>query len=481
MDYETLFSSKMDALLAEEMNLTNTPGTCLAIVEDNELTFTRSYGAMDFERSTPTNVDTLFCVASVTKSFICAGVMKLQEEGKLNVSDPISNYLPITVGFPDNPIQIHHLMSHQSGIPDLADAMWGRNRESFFMIGATVPKYPFTSWDDGFRYLNGAQEFISMPGERFHYNNFGYGILSKLITEVSGEDFKSYLRRHIFDPLEMQRTGFFNEIKDDTNLSKGYMDKPGSDVNEFIHVPYEDIRLTRSLDEAAGGLFSSVEELTHYLIMHLNNGEFKGKRVLSKESTDAMQKRQFKEEFPNAAFSGFYGQTVSGYGYGFAIDENFHGQKLVQHSGSFIGASAWFSFLPEQARGVVMLSNHHPSPRIFSQAILTESLGKDCTTEWPLLRLRAYQNRLTGIYHSYKGMSKLKVTTAGGQLFISSLDDKGRTGLLPWNGDPSTMDYYVPSEMGGRDPVQFVDKGDDIFLHRERKLWKKVGELASNL
>ncbi len=471
MDYERLFTEKMDELISEEMHLTNTPGTALSILEKGEIVFTRTYGAMDFELSRPVNEDTLFNIASVTKSFICAGILKLQEEGKLSVKDKLSDHLPVTIGFEDEPILVHHLMNHSSGIPNLADGMWSRNREH--MLGEPAkPRYPFTSWEDGFRFLNGAQEYLSRPGRRFHYNNFGYGLLSKIITEVAGESYKHYLQRHIFQPLMMERTGFYNEICKDENLAKGYMDKPGSKTRELVNVPYEEHKLTRSLDEAAGGLFSTVKELANYMKMQMNGGEFGGKQILTKESIDEMQKRQFKEEYPNNAFKAAYGQSMSGYGYGLAIDEDFYGEKLVQHSGSFIGASAWFAFLPVHKRGVIMLSNHHPSPRIMSQGILAESLGIK-VEEWPLLKIRNFHSRLTGEYHTYKGMSKVKIISQDGSLYISDIEEKNKRVLLPMEDQP-TMNYYIPTSMGGKDPVQFENSDGNIFLNIERNRWKKT-------
>ncbi len=475
MDFKSIFEQKLDRLIIEEMERTNTAGTAVAVVNDGKLEMTRCYGARDFELNKPVTPDTIFNVASVTKSFVCAGILKLQEEDKLNVMDPIAEYLPVKIGFPDNPIRIHHLMNHTSGIPNLADAMWIRNREHF-MDAQPVPRIPFSSWEDGFRFLNGAQEYLVPPGKKFHYNNFAYGLLSKIISEVAQESYKKFLRKKLFEPMKMKMTGFFNEIKNTELLAKGYMDKPNSKTNEFIHVPYEEHKLTRSLDEAAGGLFSTVVDLSKYLQMHLNQGDFDGKQILTKESVESMQSMQFREEYPSASFAAAYGQTISGYGYGFAIDEDFYGYKLVQHSGSFIGASAWFCFISELKRGAIMLSNHHPSPRIFSQAIMIQSLGIDPEKEWPLLKLRNLHKELTGEYHTYKGLNKIRIDSQSGSLIIKDLKGRVQGQLLPLNGDPFTLNYYLPTEMGGKEPAQFVKQGGNIWLTIERNRWKKVNQ-----
>ena len=466
----------MDELLLEEMNRTNSIGLAIGVVEDDTLEYTRMYGTKNFELNEPVNANTLFCIASVTKSFICSGILKLQQMNKLRIDDPISQYLPIALGYEDNPIRIRHLMTHTSGIPNLADSMWTRNYEQQFGIERAIPKYPFSSWDDGFRFLNGAQEFTAPPGTRFHYNNFGYGILSKLITEVAGESFKTFLHKHIFEPLEMNRTGFYNRIKGDGNLAEPYYTKPGDKLKKLMNPSYDQIRLTRSLDEAAGGLFSSINELSNYMIMHLNHGVFRGTQILERESITMMQQQQFQESYPNDPFAQTYRQTDSGYGFGFAIDLDFYGTKLVQHSGSFIGASAWFAFIPSERRGVIFLGNHHPSPRMFAQAVLLETLGKDCTVDWPLLKLRKFQEELCGTYETYKGLNQVEVRTRNGMMVI----DFGNQNILPIcpiNGDPFSDDYYHPTETGGKMAVQFIrsqEDQDQIFLHIERDKWRKI-------
>jgi CubicO group peptidase (beta-lactamase class C family) len=473
MDIEGIFQSKLDDLLIEEMNITNTPGLALAVVDNGEVKLTRTYGTTNFEKNIPVDPDHIFNIASVTKSFICAGILLLQEENKLKVSDNINNYLPITIGFKDNPITIHHLMNHTSGIPNLADSLWSRNKEDFYDI-PRIPKYPFSSWDDVIRFINGSQEFLSPPGTKFHYNNLAYGLLSKIITDVSGESFKHFLRKRIFDPLKMKNTYFFNELPDDAKLSLGYIDKPNSKHGEFLHIPYEDNRLSRSVDEAAGGLFSTVLDLSNYMIMQLNNGEFNDSIILSTESIEEMQKRQIEEKYPNSSFQGMYDQQKSGYGYGFAVDDDFHGHKLIQHSGSFIGASSWFAFIKSLNRGVVILCNHHPSPRMFAQAILLETINKDVHEHWNLLKLREFQKSLSGHYETYKGINKVKIFTKGSQLYLSDTSDKMLTPLIPLNHDHFSYDYYIVTETGGMNPVQFYKEKDSMWLHIERNKWKKI-------
>lgn len=477
MDSEAIFRDKMDSLIMNEMERTNTPGTAVAVIDDGRLALTRCYGARDFERNRPVTPDTMFNIASVTKSFICAGILKLQEEAKLDIEDPIAEYLPVTIGFQEEPIRIHHLMTHTSGIPNLTDGLWARNREQMFNI-PPVPRIPFTSWDDAFRFLNGAQEFLVPPGRRFHYNNFAYGLLSKIIDEVAQESFKTFLRKKILDPLNMKNTGFYDEIKENSLLARTYITKPESETREFI--PYPDHRPEFSVTEAAGGLFSTVQDLANYMKLHLEKGWRNGNQILLEENVQAMQTVQFREQYPNASFAAAYGQTKSGYGFGFAIDEDFHGHKLVQHSGSHLGASAWFCFIPKLRRGVIMLSNHHPSPRIFSQAIMLESLGLDATMNWQLLKLRKHHEQLTGIYHTYRGINKIKVSSKGGALLLE--DMKGRTygQLIPMNGDPYTLDYYLPTEMGGKEPAQFEKKNDTVWLTIERNRWKKVRDIRSS-
>ncbi len=468
---------KIDELLVKELTLTRAPALSIGIVQGNELVFTRNYGSINIEENTPATSDSIYMIASVTKSFTALGVLKLVEKKLLSLDDKLNDLLPLKLGFEDDPIRVKHLMSHCSGMPNFTDPLWEKNNEDLFGINVEIPKIPFSTWDDIYRLLNSSNAFITeRPGKRFYYNNLAFELLGKIIEEVSGKPFPEFINDEILKPLEMENSGFYDErIANNPDLATPYIIKPGSNPPKLIPISYPE----RKFISAAGGLFSSVKEMANYMIMHLNNGKFKEKTIIAEELLNSMHQIQFLEEYPNQPFYSFYGEYGrTGYGYGLVIHENFHGHKLIEHSGSYMGASSWMVLLPEEKIGVVFLSNHHPSPRMLAQAVLLELLGKDAYTHHPLLRLRKHHEKLTGTYVSHAKTVSVEVVSRNGGLFLNTKEfGNVEIPLFPANDNPyhEQLDYYSFTEIGGKLPVQFtIDEQDNVWLHYERLKLKKV-------
>ena len=188
-----------------------------------------------------------------------------------------------------------------------------------------------------------------------------------------------------------------------------------------------------------------------------------------------MQTQQFVESYPNTSFTAFYGDYgKTGYGYGFVVNEDFFGTKLIQHSGSYSGASAWFAILPEKQIGVVMLSNKHPSPRMFAQAILIELLGLSAKDNFHVLRLRNHLEKFTGTYQSYKNIDQIKVSNHGGQLYVKFSTDGSNIPIIPKTDEKEPFDYYIPTDTGGKMPFRFKATEKNTWAYFERNKWKKI-------
>jgi len=474
---ESKLIRKLDTLIIDEMARTRAPALSIGIIHGEELIFSRNYGAINLEKNIPATSDSLFMIASITKSFTACGILKLIEKGKITLEDKIEEFIPVKVGFEESPIRIKHLLSHSSGIPNFSDFLWAKNEEELLNLQFEIPKLPWSTWEDIFRLLEGIDSFISeKPGVRFYYNNLSYEILGKIIEEVSGMKFSKYIKREILTPLEMNNSGFYDEnIIESEHLATPYVTKAGSKPPKLIPISYPEKRFV----SAAGGLFSSVNNMARYVAMLLNNGKFREKEIISAELIKTMQEIHFAESYPNLAFTSFYGNYgKTGYGFGLVIHNDFFGYKLVEHSGSYWGASTWMALLPELKLGVIFLSNHHPSPRMFAQAVLMELIGKDCTKHHPLIKLREHHSKLVGKYESYKGITSLNVISRGGTLFLKHPETDGKEEpLLPrgLKDYSEELDYYTLTEIGGKMPVQFtIDNNGDIWLHYERLKLKKV-------
>jgi len=166
------------------------------LARGGEVILAKGYGLANLELEVPNTPETKFRLGSITKTFTAAAVLHLQEQGRLNVQDRISAYIPNAPDAWKN-VTIHHLLTHTSGIPSYTD---GPRYEEHMRDKIGRPEEMLA------RFRDLPLEF--RPGEKFKYNNSGYFLLGLLIEQVSGEKYEDYLRRNIFEPLQMADTGY---------------------------------------------------------------------------------------------------------------------------------------------------------------------------------------------------------------------------------------------------------------------------------
>jgi CubicO group peptidase (beta-lactamase class C family) len=465
------FIKKVEELMSQEMARLNVPGSSIAIVKNDKIVYSQGFGTRNIKQRLVSDANTLYNIASITKSFICLALLILEEEGKLDLHDPISKYIPCSLGYKDDPITLHHLMTHSSGIPEIIGGLNDLERS------IDIPSIPLTSWDDFFRHISSANEYISeKPGKRFYYQNSGYAILGRIIEVVSGQNLNQFIMENILSPLQMKQSTFLREeLEKLDNVSLAY--KVSDKEKKFVPTAYDNI--DSRFGYAPGGLFSSVSELANYMILFLNRGKFQEIQLVRSDKIDLMQTMHFQETSNSKVYTPMIGNFgVGGYGYGFAIHEDFYGYKLVHHSGSRIGASAWIAMLPELKFGVIILSNKHPSHRLLALVTLGLLLGIDPVREFPFFRYRNHLEKLTGEYELFKGVSKMKIISNGGVLYYHHEYWVSNLPLFPIESSKNhliTLNYYLITDVGEKEPIQFeIDKDGTIWMHHDNLKWKKV-------
>ena len=169
------------------------PGVAVLVARDGQILFQGGFGLADVKEKTPITLETKFRIGSVTKQFVAAAIMKLSEEGKLAISDPLAKY------FPDLPnakeITLKNLLTHTSGLASYTE------RGDFFG-GVTKPIEPAALIAS---MQKDKPEFA--PGTKFKYCNSGYFLLGEIVAKVSGQSLADYLRTALFEPLGMKDTG----------------------------------------------------------------------------------------------------------------------------------------------------------------------------------------------------------------------------------------------------------------------------------
>jgi CubicO group peptidase (beta-lactamase class C family) len=301
------------------------PGVAVLVAQHGKIVFEKGYGIASEQPLTPITVDTQFRIGSVTKQFTSAAILKLQEEGKLSVSDPLSKYFP---DFPNgSAITLHHLLSHTSGIhsytaqPDfISRVVKPITTEALINEIKTYPA-----------------DFA--PGAKWSYSNSGYVILGAIVEKVSGMPYEQFLKRALFEPLGMKATGAHHAGEKLANEAIGF--QKAADRG-FERAPNWDM----SWAGGAGILYSTVGDLYRW-----NEAIFGGK-VLKPETQKAAFTPAKTEADPQP--------KSSGYGYGWNISE-YRGAAEIGHGGGLQGFLSSLLRVPEHELTVVILQNTSPT------------------------------------------------------------------------------------------------------------------------
>ena len=280
------------------------PGGVVLVARRGKVAYVEAFGQRDREAGAPMREDSIFRIASQTKALVSVGVMMLQEEGRLLISDPVGKYLPefreTTVAVPKQgggyevvkakrPITIRDLLTHTSGVGyggGVARDRWEAAKITgwYFAdrdepVGATVARMA-------------ALPFDAQPGERWNYG-YSTDILGALVERVSGQTLDEYLRARVLEPLGMKDTHFYlPESKADrfavvySAKESGGLERapePGGMVGQGAYV-----KGPRKSFSGGAGLLSTANDYARFLSMLLNGGELDGKRLLSRKSVELM-------------------------------------------------------------------------------------------------------------------------------------------------------------------------------------------------
>jgi CubicO group peptidase (beta-lactamase class C family) len=319
------------------------PSMAVGIVVREDLVWAKGYGLQP-------DLSTVYSIGSIDKSFTATALMQLVEQGLLDLDDDVNEYLPFSVrhpDFPDTPVTIRMLLSHQSGLPhDLPGTRYTDNDgpmlrwmfsnrgyqfmdlyRSYFQMD--TEKYLVEVFSEDSKY--GSDFWVLKPGTGFQYSNSGYYyILGTVIEEVTGQRFQEYITTHILKPLRMENTSY-----------EAY-DFP----EDQIAVPYENTEAQGFTDlpitgaKASGKLRTTVPDLARFLLFHMNQGQFDGVQILEPASVEQMHYRTLQLggfDFPGMDFYGvgfgwsLWGEGLQGHG---GATPGYFAQMLLQESDS---------------------------------------------------------------------------------------------------------------------------------------------------
>lgn len=292
--------SFLDGFMPQEIEHADIAGAVVAVVKDGKLVFAKGYGYADVAKKKPISPETtLFRPGSISKLFTWTAVMQQVEQGKLNLDSDINGYLDFKVppAF-GKPITLRDIMTHSSGFEETIKDLF---------VGSANDLRPLS------QYLQVHMPArIFPPGVTPAYSNYATTLAAYIVERVSGEKFDDYVEQHIFKPLDMTHASFRQPLPPSLqpDMSNGYM------LGSSEPRPYEFVQVA-----PAGSLAASAVDMTHFMIMHLQNGKYGDAQLLKPETAIEMHSRQKGWPAPmNAMCLGFY-------------EQNENGHRVISHGG----------------------------------------------------------------------------------------------------------------------------------------------------
>jgi len=397
------------------------PGISIGVQQDGEIIFAGGFGYADLEHEAPATADTVYRIGSVTKQFTAAAAMLLVEEGKLDLSRDLREYLPDydTHGFS---VPVERLLNHTSGIKGYTEMpeFWERSRLD---LGHEAMLEMFSG-----------PAFEFEPGDRYQYSNSGYYLLGVLIEQLSGMSYTAFLETRLFEPLALGRTHYLRNGPLVPGRAEGY--EVGEDEG-FVN----DEPLSMELPYAAGSLGASVVDLLGWQRALVSG------TAVSPASYEAMTAR---------------GSLVNGdpvnYGYGLSLSE-VHGLAKVSHGGGINGFRAQLALYPEVDLGIAVLINSGSGrPGLLENRIARAVLGMEQPVVEEIEVPEAELRRCAGTYDP--GRSPVTLRFEDGSLFgfgerLAPVGD----GVFHPDGDPFTRIVCESGPEGAGAPALTLSSG----------------------
>ncbi len=320
------------------------PSITYGLVIGDSLVFSGSTGFANLEQKTSSSIQTVYRIASMSKSFTAMGILHLRDAGKLQLSDPVIKYVPefeqVRALTDDAPaITIQHLMTMTAGFPE--DNPWGDRQLA-------------DTDEDLLALINEGLSLANVPGVAFEYSNLGYALLGKIITNVSGMPYQQYISSNLLRPLGMLASYYDYDDVPPQLLAQGYRWEDDQWKKEPI--------LPDGSYGAMGGMLSSLEDFAKYVSLHLNAWP-----PSNVPDTGPVKRSTIREMHQPWSFNGLFADATNlrgdtcavaiGYGYGLGWRQDCTGKVRISHSGGLPGYGSEWRIYPEYGVGVISFSN----------------------------------------------------------------------------------------------------------------------------
>ncbi len=319
-------NSQMDSLLKKY----RIPGAGIAIVTNDSVIYMGGVGYANMETKKQVDENTVFGTGSITKSFVGLAFLKLVEEGKVDLQTPVKEIITdIDIDNPwedTDPVRIVHLLEHTSGFNDI-------NFNDYYLAGD--PEIPMK---EALKISSNSRKVRWRPGSMSSYSSAGYAVAGYVLEKITGERFEEYIRKNIFELLEMAESGFLLTPENIDNFAQGYEGNYKPSPFPYVYA------------RPAGALNSSIHDMAVFVLFLMNKGKVGDEQLIGETLIDRM-------ELPTTGWATEAGLKK---GYGLGISNTFYrGFKWCGHNGATIGYAGVYAYSRELGKGCVLLTNYY--------------------------------------------------------------------------------------------------------------------------
>jgi CubicO group peptidase (beta-lactamase class C family) len=345
---------ELDRLAADAMADWKVPGAALAVVQDGKVALAKAYGQRDVEANLPVTTATQFLICSITKSFTATGMALLHNEGLLDWTKPVRDYIPefrLSDAVATERVTVRDLLCHQSGLPRHDWVHFAGDRAPAELLGVM-------------RYLELSRDVRAA----WQYNNLCYNVAGLVIERLSGQSYEAFIRARLTDKLGMTVSFTLDDREASADAARPYM------MHEDTRIPAMRLPI-RTL--AGGAINTSVANLANWMRLHLGKGEVDGERLVPAALIGELHAPRVYNTSPGFAEFG-----EAHYGLGFQCS-SYRGDRLVLHGGGWPGWGTLMTLVPDFGIGVAVLTNRSPSevPQILTWYLIDRLRGRK-PVEW---------------------------------------------------------------------------------------------------
>jgi len=337
----------------------------VSVVKDGALFFAKGYGTSDVRKGRPVAADsTMFRIGSITKLFTWTAVMQLVEQGKLDLNTDINKYLDFKIPdtYPGQPITLTNVLTHTVGLEEDPRDLFTEDSNHITPMGKWLPAH--------------MPKRVRAPGTYSSYSNWAAATAGYIVERVSGMPYDTYVDKNILEPLGMTMTSTRQPLpaRYTTDMSNGYEWKDGA------FAPHKWEMITGGWPAGSGS--ATATDMAKFMIAHLNDGEYNGKRILSAATAEKMHSRVFTHD-----------PRLNGFDYGF-YEKSSHGVHIIGHGGD----TQWFhsdlAIMPTEKVGVFVSYNTNTGGELSFHPFLEQFLDHYYPETRPALVSKATKEQL---------------------------------------------------------------------------------------